>query len=93
MKNKSIGNNNTWEENGLTYTEIIRQEYNGNNCIISGGFVDGENKPEVDKIYLKLEKDNVEPTLILLRPDEMQIIGWIASGVIWSYLMDQKAPE
>lgn len=83
----------TYQENGLTFTEIIKQEYTGNHCIISGGFVEGDNKPAVDEIYLRLEKDGVDPTLILLRPDEMQIISWIASGVLWSYLMNKKAPE
>ena len=82
-----------YQDNGLTFTEIIRQEYRGNNCIISGGFVEGKDKPKVDIVYLKLEKDNVEPTVLLLRPDEIQIIGWVASGVVWSYLMDKKAPD
>lgn len=93
MKNQSIDNDRVWQENGLTFTEIIRQEYTGNNCIISGGFVEGENKPEVDIIYIRLEKDNVEPTTLLLRPDETQAIGWVASGIIWSHLINQKAPE
>ena len=70
MINKSIDDNLTYEENGLTYTEIIRQEYGGNNCIMSAGFVEGDSKPEVDNIYVRLEKDGVEPTLLLLRPDE-----------------------
>ncbi|MEW6616591.1 MAG: hypothetical protein AB1401_14135 [Thermodesulfobacteriota bacterium] len=93
MKNNSINYSCIWEENGLRFTEIIRQEYSGNNCIISGGFVKGKDKPPVDNIYLKLEKDGVEPTILLLRPDEMQIIAWVASGTIWSYLMDIKEPD
>jgi hypothetical protein len=28
-----------WTENGLTFTEIIKQEYGGNNCVISAAFV------------------------------------------------------
>jgi hypothetical protein len=78
------------DEKGLTYTELIRQEYTGNNCVISAGFVDGDNKPDVDVIYLRLEKDNVEPTVLLLRPDEAQIIAWVMAGSVWSYLMDIK---
>jgi len=49
--------------------------------------VEGENKPEVDIIYLRLEKDSVEPTILLLRPDEAQAIVWVSSGVVWSHLM------
>lgn len=81
----------TYVEDGVEYAEVIRQEYSGNNCVISAGFVEGEKIPEVDKIYLRLEKDGVEPTIIYLRPDEAQIIAWITSGVIWSYLMDLKS--
>ena len=73
-------------ENNLTYTELIKQEYGGNNCVISAGFVEGEDKPEVDIIYLRLEKDSIEPTILLLRPDEAQAIAWVSSGVVWSYL-------
>jgi hypothetical protein len=83
----------TWSLEGLTYTEVQRQEYSGNSCVFSAGFVEGENKPEVDTMYLKLEKDGVEPTILLLRPDEMQIIGWLSSGVVWSHLMSQKPPD
>jgi hypothetical protein len=79
-----------YEDGGLTYTEIIRQEYGGNNSILSAGFAEGENKPEVDSIYIKLEKDNVDPTILLLRPDEAQALAWISSGVIWSHLMELK---
>ena len=93
MKNESIKNDLIWEEDGLRFTEIIRQEYGGNNCIIRGGFVDGKNKPSVDTIFLRLEKDGVDPTTLLLRPDEMQAIAWVASGTIWSHIMDKKEPD
>jgi hypothetical protein len=75
-------------ENGLTYSEVIRQEYSRNNCVFSAGFVEGEGKPEVDTIYVRLQKDGVNPTTLFLRPDEAQILAWIASGVVWSHLMD-----
>lgn len=91
--NKSAHHSKVYEEDGLTYTEIIRQEYGGNNCIISAGFVEGDNKPEVDTIYIRLEKDHVDPTVLLLRPDEAQAIAWISSGVIWSHLMELKNRE
>jgi len=93
MKNKSIESPKTWKENNLFFTEVICQEYGGNNCIISGGFVEGKNKPSVDTIYLRLEKDGVETTMLLLRPDEMQAIAWVASGVIWSHFMKEKTPD
>jgi hypothetical protein len=89
MINKSVGENITYcDENGLIYTETIRQEYGRNNCIISAGFVEGDNKPEVDIIYIRLEKEGVEPQTLLLRPDEAQIIAWVASGVVWSHLIN-----
>lgn len=75
---------------GMVFEEITRQEYSGNNCIISSGFVLGEGKPECDNIYLRLEKDGVEPTEILMRPDEAQIICWLLSGTLWSHLMQEK---
>ncbi len=87
MRNPSVGHERVWTENGLTYREAIRQEYGGNNCVVSAGTVSGENKPEVDTCYLRLEKDGVEPTVLLLRPDELQSIAWVASGTIWSHLM------
>lgn len=83
----------TKENIGLLFSEVHRQEYNGNNCVFSAGFVSGEGKPECDNIYLKLEKDGVEPTLLLLRPDEAQIIAWLLTGVIWSHLMSMKPIE
>lgn len=65
----------------MTFEEILRQEYAGNNCVFSAGFVDGH---EVDTMYIRLEKDG-EPFEILLRPDEMACIAWLASGVLWSH--------
>jgi hypothetical protein len=90
IENKSISNPTYFEEDGLCFTEVIKQEYKGNNCIISAGFVEGDNKPPVDTIYLRLQKDSVEPTVLLLRPDEAGAINWVLSGVVWSYLMDDK---
>lgn len=90
MKNKSIDDKITFKEDGLLFTEVIRQEYSGNNCVISAGFVEGENKPPVDVIYLRLNKDSVEPTTLLLRPDEASAINWVMSGVVWSYFMNIK---
>jgi hypothetical protein len=90
MKNESITNDKIYKENGLIFTELIRQDYCGNNCVISAGFVKGKNKPKVDTCYLRLEKNNVETVVLLLRPDELQSIAWVASGAIWSHLMETK---
>jgi len=90
MKNQSPENEEvTWEEDGIIYTEVIRQIYSGNNCVFSAGFV--ENAPaKVDTIYLKLVKDGEMPTIILLRPDEAAVIAWVMSGVLYSKLIMDK---
>lgn len=90
MRNPSVGVERVWTEDGLTFAELIRQEYGGNNCVVSAGFVEGEGKPDEDTCYLRLEKDGVEPTVLFLRPDEMQAIVWVASGAVWSHLMAEK---
>ena len=77
-------------DTGLTYEELLKQEYTGNNCKFSAGFVYGDNKPEEDTLYLCLEKDGVEPTTLLLRPDEAQSLIWLLSGVVWSYLLSKE---
>jgi hypothetical protein len=90
LDNKSILNDVSFHEDGLFFTEVIRQEYKGNGCTISAGFVEGDNKPPVDVIYLRLQKDSVKPTTLLLRPDEAGAINWVLSGVVWSYFMNEK---
>jgi len=88
VKNQSIGHEYIWKENGLSFREVIRLEYGGNRCIFSAGFVSGKKKPKVDVVYVRCEKDGVEPTTLLLRPDEAQALAWVASGVVWSHLME-----
>lgn len=70
----------------LQLTELIRQEYSGNNCIFSAGSVEGH---ATDSLYLKLEKDGEAPTTILLRPDEAAAIVWCLSGVLWADLVER----
>ena len=70
----------------VKYTETIRQEYTKNNCIFSGWFVEGH---PYDSLYIKMKRDGEETILIHLRPDEMAVIGWIASGVLWSNMMGE----
>jgi hypothetical protein len=67
----------------LVYEEICAQPYTGNNCKISTGFVKGH---PIDTMYLRLEKDDLEPTVLLLRPDEVAAIAWCATGALWSKL-------
>lgn len=87
VNNKSIKNPKTWTDGDLKFTEIIGQEYTGNNCKFSAGFVEGH---PVDTMYLQLEKDGEVSTQLLLRPDEMAAIAWVATGSLWSELMDKK---
>lgn len=68
------------QDGDLCFTEVIRQEYS--NCCFSAGFVEGH--PD-DKLYFQAERDGVITTQLLLRPDEMAVIAWLASGVLWSH--------
>lgn len=79
MKNQSVGESSVWTEGDLTFTETIRQEYS--NCKFSGGFVEGH---PVDTVFIQLEKDGVVTTSLLLRPDEVAALAWIASGILWT---------
>lgn len=79
VKNQS-GSEAVWVVDGLKFTEVIRQEHG--NCIFSAGMVEGH---PVDTMYLKLERDGQVSTFLLLRPDEMAAIGWLATGVLWSH--------
>ena len=74
----------------MKYEELIRQEYGVNHCVFSGGYVDGD---PVDTVYLKLEKDGAEPTILLFRPDEMQALAWVCNGVLWSESMARLMDE
>jgi hypothetical protein len=65
---------------GILCTEYIRQEYEHNNCVFSAGMT----THPVDSMYLRIEKPGVEPTMLLLRPDELAAIAWCASGVLFS---------
>ena len=86
MINQSIDNENTWQEDDLLFTEVIRQEYE--NCVFSAGSVDGH---PIDTMYLKLERNGEIDTFLLLRPDEMAAIGWLSSGMLWSHHIGDQA--
>jgi hypothetical protein len=77
----------------MKYIELVKQEYAGNHCKISAGFVEGEDKPDIDTIFVKLEKDGVEPTIIILTPDEAQALSWVTTGAVWSHLYNLRQED
>ena len=74
----------------LEFDEVCRQEYGENNCVISAGIV--RNHP-VEDAYIKLEKDGEEPTLIMVRADELLALSWVATGTAWSLEMERRFGE
>jgi hypothetical protein len=89
MINESLDTDLQWtDEEGRRFKEVIRQHYTGNNCVFSGGVVEGHSVPE-DTFYLKWAKDGVEDTLILMRPDEVAAVNWICAGLLWTETMDK----
>ena len=62
----------------------MRQPYS--NCKFSTGFVEGD---LVDDLYFKIEKKGKVATQMIMRPDEMAAIAWVASGVLWAYEIDR----
>jgi len=76
--------NKIYTDGQYTYEELIKQKYAGNNCKFSAGHVRGH---AVDTIYLRMEKDGVEPSVFLLRPDEAISLAWLLTGAVWSELM------
>jgi hypothetical protein len=69
---------------GFEFRELQRQEYTGNNCIFAVGIVEGF---PPDAYYLWIEKGDIaDPTILLLRPDELASLAWLASGALWSHL-------
>ena len=83
IKNLSTRNVKWTDELG-TFSELIRQEYTGNNCVFSGGMVEGAPHP-ADIYYLRWSKDGVDATMLLLRPDEVAAIAWLCAGLLWSH--------
>ena len=91
MKNQSE-QEVTWDSEFGTFRELIRQEYTGNNCVFSGGTVTGAPHPD-DSYYLRWSKDGEEPTMLLLRPDEVAAIAWICAGLLWSEFIGKQPQE
>lgn len=88
MRNQSIEKPRQWRDGELEFTETIYQEYD--NCRFSTGFVTGH---PVDTLYLQAEKDGQVTTQLLLRPDEIAAIAWVASGALWSWSMNLTSGE
>jgi hypothetical protein len=87
VKNVALGEPNlVWLHGDATCTELIRQEYTGNNCVLSGGAVKNAKVPE-DVFYIRMEKDGEEPLTVFMRPDEIAAMAWICSGLMYSYAM------
>lgn len=81
ITNASIGNETEWDNEGLHFREICKQEYSKNNCIFSSGEVTGH---PVDTLYICWQKDEDDGGMLLLRPDEMAAIAWICAGSLFS---------
>jgi hypothetical protein len=89
LQNTSLTNETTWEQDGLTYRELIRQEYQ-NDCVFSAGEVDGD---LVDCVYLCWQKPDDPGVILRLRPDELAALAWCATGILWSHLLGQVPEE
>jgi hypothetical protein len=83
MENETIKKPRSWKDGPYTFTEVIRQEYS--NCIFSAGALEGH---PVDTLYLQAEKNGKVTTQLLLRPDEMAAIAWVAAGALWTHTME-----
>jgi len=79
---------NGWFKQGdYEFYELARQEYTGNECVFSVGLIEGH---AADTHYLRLEKaDAGDPTILLLRADELASIAWLCSGALWSKLVGE----
>ncbi len=76
-----------WEQDGLLYTELIKQTYGDNNCKFSAGSVEGH---PIDTVYLAWAKDGDDGGCLLLTPDELAAISWVANGAVWSHLLQVR---
>jgi hypothetical protein len=77
----------TWVSvDGIELYELARQEYGNNNCVFAVGLAEGY---PPDTHYLWIEKEDQKPVVLLLRPDELASIAWLASGALWSKLIGE----
>jgi hypothetical protein len=86
VTNPSIGNDDRWTNDGLTFEEVIHQSYS--NSKFSAGVVEGH--PD-DTMYIRWEKPEIgSDGMLLLTPDEVAAIAWCATGLLWSHLIPRK---
>lgn len=69
----------TFQRDGLDFFEVAKQEYKDG--FVAAGFVFGHSE---DSVYIQLSRPDCEPTLVLLRPDELAALLMCGSSVIWS---------
>lgn len=80
-----------WVKFGPYYLhETFRQEYGGNNCIFAAGKLHDTETP-VDTVYLWIQKDGVDPTILFLRPDEALSICSALTRALW--FIDRNGPD
>ena len=68
----------------MKFTEIVSQPYS--NCKFSAGYVEGD---PIDNLYIQAQKNGKVTTQIIMRPDEMAAIAWVATGILWSYEIEK----
>lgn len=69
----------------LVYSEIFQQPYK--DCAFSCGFVGGH---PVDTMYLKWERPNEGPITILMRPDEIAVVGFLCNSLLWNHFLPSQ---
>nr|BDD45453.1 hypothetical protein 21 [bacterium] len=90
FSNPSVEQARLWEADGLRFEELIFQPYE--NLRYSAGKVYGSPGHQV---YLMVERidEGQAPRVIthmLLSAEELASIAWVATGTLWSHLVDPK---
>lgn len=78
--NRALHTETSWTQDGMTFEEIAAQEYT-NDCKFSTGTVEGHS---VDTVFLRWIKAGDEGGMLLLRPDELAAIAYVAAALLWS---------
>lgn len=73
-----------WHDGENSFRELIRQPYS--NCTFSGGQVLDH---PIDTLYIKWDRHGGEAGWLLLRPDEVAALNWIAAGLLWSVHVEE----
>jgi hypothetical protein len=67
----------------VTCYPLCRQPYQ--NCYIEAGSTDHP----IDTIFLRFSRENEEPWMFFLRPDEAAAVAWVLNGALWSRLVKE----